>query len=152
MIRIFINLDGRSSRGGKCGLSNMPIFPQPLCLSKQHKHGKEPEAHASGAWLLREDSHKQSVSRFDTSTFTTWRGFKMKHDSLRGDVARVQTQVNSRFDTIATATHDLWLLLSLLLPSTVVAGLVHNGELKDKGNQTYPAYIFLRLEQLQFSL
>ena len=76
----------------------------------------------------------------------------MKHDSLRGDVARVQTQVNSRFDTIATATHDLWLLLSLLLPSTVVAGLVHNGELKDKGNQTYPAYIFLRLEQLQFSL
>ena len=38
--------------GGKSRLSNKPIFPQPLCLSQQHKHGKEPEAHTSGACLL----------------------------------------------------------------------------------------------------
>ena len=43
-------------RGGKCGLSNKPIFPQPLCLSQQHKCGKEPEAHASGACLLQPSS------------------------------------------------------------------------------------------------
>ena len=42
-----------TSTGAKCGLSNKPIFPQPLCLSQQHKHGEEPEAHASGACLLR---------------------------------------------------------------------------------------------------
>ena len=41
-----------ASRGGKSGLSNKPIFAQPFCLSKQHKHGEEPEAHASGAYLL----------------------------------------------------------------------------------------------------
>ena len=41
-----------ASRGGKCGLSDKPIFPQPPCLSKQHKHNEEPEAHASGACLL----------------------------------------------------------------------------------------------------
>ena len=33
------------------GLSNKPIFPQPLCLSKQPL-SEEPEAHASGACLL----------------------------------------------------------------------------------------------------
>ena len=41
-----------TSRGGKCGLSNKPNFPPPLCLSQQHKYGEEPEAHASGACLL----------------------------------------------------------------------------------------------------
>ena len=41
-----------TSRGGKCGLSNKPIFPQPLCLPQQHNCGQEPEAHASGACLL----------------------------------------------------------------------------------------------------
>ena len=41
-----------ASRGGKSGLSYKPIFPQPLCLSKQHKCSEEPEAHASGACLL----------------------------------------------------------------------------------------------------
>ena len=41
-----------TSRGGKPGLNNKPIFQQPLCLSEQHDHGEEPEAHASGAYLL----------------------------------------------------------------------------------------------------
>ena len=41
-------------RGGKSGLRNKPIFPQPLCLSKQHECGEEPEAHASGACLIRQ--------------------------------------------------------------------------------------------------
>ena len=40
-----------ASRGGKRGLSNKPIFPQPLCLSKQPL-SEEPEAHVSGACLL----------------------------------------------------------------------------------------------------
>ena len=30
-------------RGGKSGLSNMPIFPQPLCCSKQHNQAKNPK-------------------------------------------------------------------------------------------------------------
>ena len=41
-----------TSRGGKSGLSNKPIFAQPPCLSKQCEHGEEPEAHTSGAHLL----------------------------------------------------------------------------------------------------
>ena len=44
-------------RGGKSGLlSNEPIFPQPPCLSQQHKHSEEPEVHASGACLLQVQS------------------------------------------------------------------------------------------------
>ena len=41
-----------ASRGGKSGLSNKPIFPQPLCLSLKLLLSEEPEAHASGACLL----------------------------------------------------------------------------------------------------
>ena len=41
-----------ASRGGKCGLSNKPVFPQSPCCSQQHGHSAEPEAHASGACLL----------------------------------------------------------------------------------------------------
>ena len=40
------------SRGGKSGLSNNPIFPQPLCLSLIKPLSEEPEAHARGAHLL----------------------------------------------------------------------------------------------------
>ena len=32
-----------ASRGGKSGLSNKPIFPQPLCLSKQNHTAKNPK-------------------------------------------------------------------------------------------------------------
>ena len=39
-------------RGGKSGLGDKPIFPQPLCLSPNKPLSKEPEAHASGACLL----------------------------------------------------------------------------------------------------
>ena len=39
-----------------CGLphvgENILVCPHPLCLSQQHKHSEEPEAHASGACLL----------------------------------------------------------------------------------------------------
>ena len=41
-----------ASRGGKSGLSNKPIFPQPLCFSLKLLLSEEPEAHASGACLL----------------------------------------------------------------------------------------------------
>ena len=32
-----------AQRGGKSGVSNKPIFPQPLCLSKQHNTAKNPK-------------------------------------------------------------------------------------------------------------
>ena len=44
-------------RGGKSGLRNKPIFPQPLCLSLKLLLSEEPEAHASGACLLPQVEH-----------------------------------------------------------------------------------------------
>ena len=57
-----------SHRGGKSGLSNKPIFPQPPCPSEQCKHDEEPEAHASGARTpapcisLREEKQRQTLA------------------------------------------------------------------------------------------
>ena len=43
--------DDRSEANAVLAMS-VPVFPQTPCLSQQHKHGKDPEVHASGACLL----------------------------------------------------------------------------------------------------
>ena len=56
-----------ASRGGKSGLSNEPIFPQPLCLSEQHNMAKNQKlTQVEHACSSLKSSHFLTLPGFDS--------------------------------------------------------------------------------------